>query len=135
MKRGIRYSIILRVVVLLLAVSDLYLKELLAQDRRVIFNFGGVFGILQQTSWIGIALMVWLVAYWQWLKSEGWIQVGLTFILGGGLGNIIDRIITGAVRDYIYYPYIEVYGNLADIYLMIGVLVVLGGHYEKRKNA
>ena len=59
-------------------------------------------------------------------------QLGVALILSGGIGNLIDRIWYGFVIDFIAiwkYPAF----NLADVYIVIGVLLILG-FYGKIKG-
>jgi signal peptidase II len=51
-----------------------------------------------------------------------WLPTGL--LLGGALGNIIDRILDGAVTDFIKLPSWPAF-NVADIAVTFGVLVLL----------
>ena len=53
-------------------------------------------------------------------------------ILGGAIGNLYDRIFLGYVRDFIDYTFLDTFfgidfaiGNIADIYLCVGVLVMI----------
>jgi signal peptidase II len=51
-------------------------------------------------------------------------QLFLALILGGGLGNLIDRIFRGYVVDYIsiwIYPSF----NIADIYISVGIIGII----------
>ena len=55
-------------------------------------------------------------------------KFGYAFILAGALGNILDRAINGFVIDFIYIHYKDFYWpafNFADIYISIGVLIIL----------
>ena len=55
-------------------------------------------------------------------------KLGYAFILAGALGNILDRAINGFVIDFIYIHYKDFYWpafNFADIYISIGVLIIL----------
>ncbi len=63
--------------------------------------------------------------------------LGYSCIIGGAIGNIVDRIFKGAVFDFIYLHYWE-YGfpvfNLADSFITIGVMV-LGYEYKVAKKS
>jgi signal peptidase II len=72
---------------------------------------------------VGAALVA-LVAYFvtHLDKPLVWLPTGL--LLGGALGNVIDRIRDGAVTDFIKLPGWPAF-NVADISITVGVLVLL----------
>ncbi|MNR26474.1 Lipoprotein signal peptidase [compost metagenome] len=56
------------------------------------------------------------------------IQIALCFLIGGGIGNLYDRIVHGSVTDFMHMDfYIFQTGvfNFADISIMIGVGILL----------
>jgi signal peptidase II len=72
---------------------------------------------------VGAALLA-LVAYFvtHLDKPLVWLPTGM--LLGGALGNVIDRIRDGAVTDFIKLPAWPAF-NLADVSITFGVLVLL----------
>lgn len=93
-------------------------------------NFGLFSGNANWAVWILIALalgVVGAVLYWVWRDPPGrigFISAGL--LTGGALGNVLDRLIYGAVADFlnmsccgIENPYAF---NLADIAIFAGAL-------------
>jgi signal peptidase II len=61
--------------------------------------------------------------------------IGICFVLGGGIGNIYDRIIYGSVTDFLHINFgIFQTGifNLADVSIMIGIFIVLFDTYRKK---
>jgi len=92
------------------------------RNRGVAFGFldgrGGVVGVLIAAALL--ALVVWFAinATRAWL----WLPVGL--LLGGAVGNLIDRLREGAVIDFID-PYGWPAFNLADTCIVVGVLALL----------
>ena len=72
---------------------------------------------------VGAALLA-LVAYFvtHLDKPLVWLPTGM--LLGGALGNVIDRIRYGAVTDFIKLPAWPAF-NVADISITLGVLVLL----------
>jgi signal peptidase II len=72
---------------------------------------------------VGVALVA-LVAYFATHldKPLVWLPTGM--LLGGALGNVIDRIRDGAVTDFIKLPGWPAF-NVADISITFGVLVLL----------
>jgi signal peptidase II len=56
-------------------------------------------------------------------KGSRLAQVGLAIALAGGLGNIVDRVLRGAVVDFIHVKGWPVF-NVADIAVVVGMLLV-----------
>ena len=57
------------------------------------------------------------------------LNVGLALILGGAIGNLIDRVRIGKVIDFIHVHYADVWHypifNVADIAICVGVAIVV----------
>ncbi len=74
-----------------------------------------------------IAIVVLVVLLGQ-ARELSWRSVGFALILGGALGNLIDRILRGRVTDFIhlhYYDWNYPVFNLADSAITIGVAILL----------
>jgi signal peptidase II len=67
-----------------------------------------------------VALLAYFVTHLH--KPLVWLPTGI--LLGGALGNIIDRVRDGAVTDFIKFPGWPAF-NVADISITFGVLVLL----------
>lgn len=101
----------------------------------MVWNRGVSTGLLTAQSDVGRWLLILLtaaisigVAVWIWRESNRWHAVALGCILGGAIGNIIDRIRFGAVADFIDVkgiPYWSYVFNVADAAITIGVAVIL----------
>ena len=91
-------------------------------------NKGVAFGFFSGGGWIVPALtavaLAALVAYFVLhpQKSGLWLATGL--LLGGAVGNVIDRIRDGAVTDFIKLPHWDAF-NVADMAITFGVLTLL----------
>lgn len=61
-------------------------------------------------------------------KLNKYILIASSMILGGGISNLLDRVFRGYVVDYIDINYLIKYPifNLADIFIVIGVLLIIG---------
>ena len=74
---------------------------------------------------ISIVLVVWITR----LKAtEKWLGVSLALILGGAIGNLIDRVAYGYVVDFIQWYYDRFYWpafNIADSSIFIGAVMLL----------
>ncbi|GAJ09942.1 unnamed protein product [marine sediment metagenome] len=64
-------------------------------------------------------------------------NVSLGFILGGALGNLIDRYFVGEVTDFINFTFWPVF-NIADSFLIIGfcliIILILREYFKKEKT-
>jgi signal peptidase II len=71
-------------------------------------------------------------------KNLSWTMVlGICFGIGGGLGNIYDRIVYGSVTDFLHISFGFVRTgifNMADVSVMIGAALILINTYSKRRN-
>ena len=90
-----------------------YISILPVLDITRMHNVGAAFSFLATASgwqrwlFIGLALSV-SVAITVWLcrlprKGHGLLAAGLALVLGGAIGNVIDRIRLGAVVDFIHF--------------------------------
>jgi signal peptidase II len=62
-------------------------------------------------------------------------SLGICFIVGGGVGNIYDRIIYGSVMDFLHIDFVIFQTgifNMADVSIMTGMFIVLFELYFKR---
>ena len=94
-------------------------------------NDGAIWGILSGQTWLFILIMVLFLAVlgvmiWRkWLtKKFEWLC--LAFIAGGGIGNMIDRLISGSVTDMIKFDFVEFpVFNVADCFITVGCIALL----------
>lgn len=90
-------------------------------------NTGVAFGLLQDggalvTVAVGIAVSALLVYFARNARSRAlWLPVGL--LLGGAVGNVVDRIRLGAVVDFVKLPLWPAF-NVADAAITVGVVVL-----------
>ncbi len=73
---------------------------------------------------VGLALLG-LLVYFATHSSRPLIWLATGLLLGGALGNLIDRIRTGAVVDFIQLPLGWPPFNLADASIVLGVVLLL----------
>jgi signal peptidase II len=102
-------------------------------------NHGVAFGFLPGshlgvTILIGIALAA-LLAYFALHSTQRliWLPTGL--LLGGALGNILDRLREGSVTDFVKLPLGWPPFNLADASITLGVLLLLLAIEAPRKDS
>lgn len=118
--------------------------RILGEVLRLVYehNRHGVFGleygppvIYLVLPVVGSALVIWLG-----LRAiNGWLATAYGLILGGALGNLIDRIRLGYVIDFIvvelprlrfrWYTF-----NLADAFLVVGVIMLIGHEFFRPRR-
>jgi signal peptidase II len=90
----------------------------LPQDT--ILNKGIIFGIgYSMPIWFFLILLIAIVI---WLTKDVDNGLGLSLIVGGGLSNVIDRILYNGVVDFQILKITAF--NLADIFIIVGFLIV-----------
>ena len=98
-------------------------------------NTGGAFGVLSSSTTllaiVATLVVVALIYTASRLGSGRLVAVGVALVIGGAIGNLIDRVRVGYVIDYIDFHFWPVF-NIADIAITIGagllVIAALTGH-------
>ena len=112
-----------------------YLVFRMAWNRGV--NFGLFSGESDANRWIliGIALIVvGFVLFWVRSETDKKVFVSTGLLVGGAIGNIIDRILYGAVADFLNVSCCGLRNpfsfNVADVAIFVGALglVIWSGH-------
>ncbi|QFT88797.1 Lipoprotein signal peptidase [Bacillus sp. THAF10] len=109
-------------------------------------NRGAAWGILEGQMYffyaITMIVVIGLIVYLQKLpKDQPWMKLALSLMLGGAIGNFIDRLLHQEVIDFIntfIFTYDFPIFNVADSALVIGVgiilvLTILEGKKEKKE--
>ncbi|HOC08302.1 MAG TPA: signal peptidase II [Bacillota bacterium] len=91
-------------------------------------NTGAAFGMLQGNTWFLIltsVLVSAVVAYLIWkVKPENrYVKISLALILGGALGNLVDRVLLGYVVDFLDFRIWPVF-NIADSCVVVGAILL-----------
>jgi signal peptidase II len=80
---------------------------------------------------VGAMAMVAGVVVWRRHRRGRWDDVAAVLILGGAIGNWVDRALHGHVVDFIHLRHWPVF-NVADVFVVLGVLVLLGVGWRSR---
>jgi signal peptidase II len=91
-------------------------------------NTGVAFGALEGGGWllatlIGLSLAL-LLGYFAVNREQPWLWLPVGLLLGGAMGNLVDRAREGAVIDFID-PVAWPAFNVADACIVVGVLLLL----------
>ena len=103
-------------------------------------SFGMLGGLMQGRPWAMIAstaLVTALIGVWALRAKTGSERVGLSVIVGGALGNIIDRIRQGAVSDFLDFCWKDWHWptfNMADVAIFIGAMLILSNAIPLRRK-
>jgi signal peptidase II len=93
-----------------------------------ITNTGAAFGMFPQLSMvflvIAIAVVILLVIFYHHLPIESvWVRISLGLLLGGAMGNLMDRILRGHVVDFVDIGFWPIF-NIADLSIVSGVCIL-----------
>jgi signal peptidase II len=117
---------------------------------RMAWNYGVNFGLFSGQSdaarWVLIGIAMAIVAFvlvWMWRDMPGrWGRIAGGLLVGGALGNVIDRLIYGAVADFLNMSCCGIENpfafNVADIAIFagaIGLVLFAGDGATARKKA
>ena len=102
------------------------------------FNRGAAFSFLaSEGGWqrwfftvLALGISAWLLALMHHHRHEKLLPAAFALIIGGALGNVYDRIVHGAVVDFLHFHYAGWSWpafNLADSAITVGVVMMLWG--------
>lgn len=115
-------------IAVLIVILDQITKFLMKDVHFGIFNYvtntGAAFSLFTGFNFILslISLVVVLFIFYFYKKNDK-LWLPLSFLLGGTIGNLIDRTIFGYVRDFIDFGFWPVF-NIADSFNVIGVCII-----------
>jgi signal peptidase II len=112
----------------------------------LVFNSGAAFSFLSDAGgwqkWffvvLALVISVWLIVMIRQHARETLMPLALTLVLGGALGNVIDRLRFGAVVDFLDF---HVAGwhwpafNVADSAITVGVALLLWEQFTHKETA
>lgn len=105
-----------------------FFKLVMVWNQGISFGMFSHSGDMRKWLLIGLALSITLfMLTWLW-KVHGWLLTSaLGLVIGGALGNVIDRLRWGAVADFFYFHYEKWFWpafNIADSAIFIGVVLL-----------
>lgn len=107
-------------------------------DLVLVFNTGAAFSFLaEHGGWqrwfftvLAVAISSWLISLMHQHRHEKLLPAAFALIIGGALGNVYDRLVHGAVVDFLHFHYAGWSWpafNLADSAITVGVVMMLWG--------
>jgi signal peptidase II len=104
-------------------------------------NPGAAWSLFSQQGgwlrWLSLVVSLGLMALaWFGPVMNRWEQSGYGFILGGALGNGIDRFLAGEVIDFLDFRLIHFpIFNLADVFINVGIVCLLVSNFRRPPQA
>lgn len=101
--------------------------------NRVTPNTGMGWGLLKEHRWVfmsvsAVAIVGFSVVYFAVKQQHLLFRLSAGFVIGGGIGNMIDRIfrVDGGVIDFIEFDFIDFpVFNVADSFITVGTVMLL----------
>ncbi len=143
-------------IIILDQLSKYYILEYVVNEYGVIpctsffnivraWNTGVSFSMFNDMGNMGIwvlslssIIIVCFLIYWLYKENNKLIQISLGFIIGGALGNVIDRIRLGAVFDFLDFYVGDKHWpafNVADSFICIGAfLIIMHSLFNQQKE-
>ena len=101
----------------------------------MVWNPGISYGLFPASGRLGtwaleaatVAVIAFL-AFWLWKSRDSVVAVGCGLIVGGGLGNLIDRLLYGRVADFFHFHgfgYDWYVFNIADLAVTLGAVAFI----------
>jgi len=108
----------------------------------MVWNPGISYGLFPASSIVGTAILVLVslaaiagLGYWLWGMTSLSLALGVGLVIGGALGNLIDRLVYGRVADFFHlygFGYDFYVFNIADVAITFGAVAII---YEVLKPA
>lgn len=114
-----------------------FFNIVLVMNRGV--SFGMLSGHNQPLLLTAVAvIIISILLIWLWRNSSSTVALATGSIIGGAIGNVIDRIRYGAVVDFLDFHLSELHWpafNIADSFVFIGVVVlcIYSMFFEKKR--
>ena len=118
-------------VALIVVLIDQVTKLLAERFFNVVENTGAAYGLLEgwRLLFVGVAL---LVIYLIFHYRKEMDNLGLGLLLGGTIGNLIDRLFFSYVADFIFIGRITGWFNVADAANLVGVAIIILKSMKKK---
>ena len=110
---------------------------------ELIWNDGIAFGMLsfnEKTYYNFITLIIiviTIIIFFMMNKAESIQKYGFMMVFGGSLGNIFDRLYYSSVPDFIDFHYNNFHWfifNVADIFISLGVIILIYSEFLKKET-
>ena len=104
-----------------------------------ILNPGAAFGLFADQTFffigLAVAMVLAVIYFYPAIKKESaWMKIGVGLLVGGAIGNLVDRIQIGKVVDFFDFRIWPIF-NIADIGIVCGAFIIVTAAFlEKDKS-
>jgi signal peptidase II len=101
----------------------------------MVWNPGISYGLFPASGWLGTALLVSIqlaavagLSWLLWRAASHALTIGYGLVIGGALGNLIDRLLYGKVADFFHFygfGYDWYVFNIADLAITLGAAAII----------
>jgi signal peptidase II len=101
----------------------------------MVWNPGISYGLFPASSRLGTAILVMVslaavagLTRWLWRSTSQALTAGFGLVIGGALGNLIDRLLYGKVADFFHFygfGYDWYVFNIADLAITLGAVAII----------
>ncbi len=153
LERNLSLIIITLAIVAVDRITKFYVEEYLDLGERVpvlgnffvitrVNNSGAAFGLLQGFNIVfvlaALIVMGLLIYFYRDIIQDTLLTIASSLVLGGTIGNMLDRLYFGYVVDYLDFAYWPTF-NISDMFLTVGVALLAfylwkTSHVEKKES-
>jgi signal peptidase II len=101
-------------------------------NLTLVHNTGVAFGLFQNIPYFftitSVLISIGAIIFYRYQlpNNQPWVQTSLGLIVGGAVGNILDRLRLGYVIDFVHVTWFPGIFNIADSAITIGVIMLAG---------
>jgi signal peptidase II len=106
------------------------LEANLTTNRGAAFGLGQNSGLLMTvvSVCVFVFLLIWIYNR-EKSRPGAWERAGMGFLVGGAIGNILERLTAGQVTDFLEFSFVSFpIFNMADVFIDIGVGIIIFTH-------
>ena len=124
----------------IVSLANDHIKLMKVENKGAFLSIGSALPVFLRIILLNILPLVvlGLVGFYVFTKTNlsRLTTIGTCFVIGGGLGNIYDRMVYGSVTDFLHIDFVIFQTgvfNLADVSIMVGAFVIAFDVVRHRK--
>jgi signal peptidase II len=123
-----KISFLFFIIIFIIVLFDQSIKFIVKANFRYITNPGSLWGLFPNATnlliWLSFIIIGIFLFYYEEIQKSKLCQIGSGLVVGGAIGNLIDRILYKAVIDFINLKFWPLF-NIADSAISIGIILLI----------